>query len=167
MRIAPGIVHSRIIRIVVYILLIDVESIALIGVQMRRVAVRIILHLGGVGIYIRVGNWAGVDLALSLGVVLLTVVDERSYSLSNRGVYFVLNVRLYVRNNVLKRKSLFFRQVFHYWVELKDVAGHVYLDCYVNPLEEVVAKREEVLESGDLPRPSVPEDHLEPLDLCF
>ena len=165
MWIASGIVHPRVIRVIVYILLVYVEGVALIGVQVRRIAVRVILHLGGVGVYVRVGDGAGVDLALPLRVVLLTVVKEGGDSLGDRRVYFVLYVGLNVGNYVLKREPLFLGQVLHDRVELEYVAGHVNLDCYVDPLEKVVAEGEEVLEGGYLPRPAVPEDHLEPLYL--
>ena len=167
MRIASGIVHPRVIRVVVNILLVYVEGVALIGVQVRRIAVRVILHLRGVGVYVRVGDGAGVDLALPLRIVLLTVVKEGGNSFCNRRVYFVLYVGLDVGNYVLKREPLFLGQVLHDRVELEYVAGHVNLDCYVNPLEKVVAEGEEVLEGGYLSRPTVPEDHLEPLYLCL
>ena len=166
MRIASRIVHPRVIRVVVNILLVYVEGVALIGVQVRRIAVRVILHLRGVGVYVRVGDGAGVDLALPLRVVL-TVVEEGGDSFCNRRVYFVLYVGLDVGNYVLKREPLFLGQVLHDRVELEYVAGHVNLDCYVDAFEEVVAEGEEVLEGGYLPRPAVPEDHLEPLDLSL
>ena len=167
MRIASGIVHPRFIRVVVNILLVYIEGVALIGVQMRRIAVRIILHLGCIGVYVRVRNRAGVDLALPLRVVLLTVVEEGSDSFCNRWVYFVLDVGLDVGNYVLKRKPFFLGQVLHDWVELEYVAGHVNLDGDVNALEEIVAEGEEVLEGGHLPRPAVPKNHLKPLYLCL
>ena len=102
----------------------------------------VILHLGCIGVYVRVGNRAGVDLTLPLRVVLLTVVEEGGDSFGNQRVYFVLDVGLDVRKYVLKREPLFLGQVFHNGVELEYVAGHVYFDGDVDTLEEIVAEGE-------------------------
>ena len=60
-------------------------------------------------------------------------------------------VRLDIGENVFEWKASLFWQVFHDWVELKDLTVDVELCCDIDSLEEIQAEGEEILKVSYLP----------------
>ena len=131
------IIHIGLIRVIKLLIILWIVGMALIRISV------LLWFLGTIGVY--VGLWAygaRIDLAMTLRIELLTVVDERGDSFNYGGVYLICYVWLDKGENVFEWKTSLFRQILHDWVELKNFTVDVELCGDVDSFEEIQTEGE-------------------------